>query len=158
MDAMDAMEVQINGETMEPAQTGSSGTEILSLQVNGEPPVPTAELHMQNEGEYDPYLSDYDPQQDLPMASTGYVYDTRMLDHWPTIEPDEDDLPHPEQPARISMIYSALRTAMCFKKMRKISTRSLEKYEAMLIHSEDHWDKVDAIACEWMTCRNSSKP
>ncbi|KAF8485454.1 hypothetical protein JB92DRAFT_3091030 [Gautieria morchelliformis] len=81
-----------------------------------------------------------------PTATTGYVYDTRMLDHWPTIEPDENEYPHPEQPARISKIYLALRTAMCFEKMHKISTRFLEKHEAMLVHSEDHWDKVEAIA------------
>lgn len=144
MDAVVNTEVQVNGITMDPVQTGPSEAGSHFLQVNGEPlVVATAELHVQDEGNgSDSYLSEYEPQR------TGYVYDTRMLDHWPTIEPEEDDEPHPEQPARISMIYSALRTAMCFKKMRKISTRLLERHEAMLIHSEDHWDKVEAIACE----------
>lgn len=150
MDAMDA-DVQVNGATAESALAGPSTVEAPLFNADNLKllEVATSELHIQAAGdESDSSLSDNEPQADKPMASTGYVYDTRMLDHWPMIQPDEDEYPHPEQPARISKIYFALRTAMCFKKMRKISTRFLEKHEAMLIHSEDHWDKVEAIASE----------
>ena len=89
-----------------------------------------------------------DGKQDEPKGSTGYVYDSRMLDHWPTIEPKESETPHPEQPARISKIHTTLRIAQCLTRMRKLHTRLLQKHEAMLVHSEDHWDKVEAIACK----------
>ena len=105
------------------------------------------ELHVNGEpDESDSVLED--GAQDEPNGSTGYVYDTRMLDHWPTIEPKENDDPHPEQPARISKIHTTLRIAQCLKRMRKLHTRLLQKHEAMLVHSEDHWDKVEAIASE----------
>jgi len=82
---------------------------------------------------------------------TGYVYDTRMMLHAPTIareDLEEDDASHPEQPDRIARIYSLLKTSLCIQRMRQIQIRSLEKHEAMLVHSEDHWHKVEAIACE----------
>jgi histone deacetylase 6 len=145
------MDVQVNGAAVE-SDLANPSDGALPLQVNGDKSleVATSELHIQDDegNRYDAYLSENEALQDKPTASTGYVYDTRMLDHWPTIEPDENEYPHPEQPARISKIYLALRTAMCFKKMLKISTRFLEKHEAMLVHSEDHWDKVEAIASE----------
>ena len=155
MEAIDT-DVQANGVTVESVLADPSDAGALTSEVNGDDMKPlevaTSELHIQaEEDESASSFSDNEPQEDKLMAKTGYVYDTRMLDHWPTIQPDENEYPHPEQPARISKIYFALRTAMCFKKMRKISTRFLEKHEAMLIHSEDHWDKVEAIASELMT-------
>lgn len=82
------------------------------------------------------------------LSRTGYVYDTRMMDHWPIVDNDDEDDSHPEQPQRIFRIYSILKNNLCIQKMRQISIRHLEKHEAMLVHSEDHWDKVEAIACE----------
>lgn len=79
---------------------------------------------------------------------TCYVFDTRMLEHWPIVTREDDDSPHPEQPARISQIHTLLRSNSSLERMQKIPTRFLEKLEAMLVHSEDHWDKVEAIGRE----------
>ncbi|KAF8590865.1 histone deacetylase complex protein [Ramaria rubella] len=150
---MNSMDVQVNGDPLESELVGSTDTAAvpLSIHINGDDPAqvgafePPTNIHHEADMS-DSNLSENEDQDHKPTGSTGYVYDSRMLDHWPTIEPDEPEFPHPEQPARISKIYSALRTAMCFKRMRKIATRALEKHEAMLVHSEDHWDKVEAIA------------
>lgn len=87
-------------------------------------------------------------QDELKPHRTCYVYDQRMLQHWPPFAPDDEDSHHPERPRRISTIYSILKETLCLKNMQKIPTRSLEKFEAMLVHSEDHWEKVEAIERE----------
>jgi histone deacetylase 6 len=145
--AIDTMEGQVNGfsELVPP-----DGPSNVAIQVT----IDTADVTVSELVREDPEPRaneeevHSEPESYTQLSTTGYVYDTRMLDHWPTIAPDDDEDPHPEQPARISTIYTALRIAMCFKRMRKLKIRDLLKHEAMLVHSEDHWDKVDAIASE----------
>ncbi|KAG9049554.1 Histone deacetylase hda1 [Tulasnella sp. UAMH 9824] len=82
----------------------------------------------------------------------GYVYDTRMMQHTEVRDPndDEDDVDseshHPEQPRRIECIDKKLEEAGCLDLMTKLAIRHLRKDEALLVHSEDHWQKVEAIA------------
>ncbi|KAG5648500.1 hypothetical protein DXG03_003111 [Asterophora parasitica] len=52
---------------------------------------------------------------------------------------------HPEKPERISYIYHALTVGRHTKKMKWLPIRPVRREEAMLVHSEDHWDKVQAI-------------
>lgn len=69
----------------------------------------------------------------------GFVYDDRMILHTPLN-------PHPESPARIQGIYQKLREGGCLAKMRQILIRKVKKDEVLLVHSDDHWDKVQMIA------------
>ncbi|KAG8901279.1 Histone deacetylase hda1 [Tulasnella sp. 408] len=82
----------------------------------------------------------------------GYVYDTRMMQHTevrnPNDDEDDDDSEnhHPEQPRRIECIDKKLEEAGCLDLMTRLAIRHLRKDEALLVHSEDHWQKVEAIA------------
>ncbi|KAG6876790.1 hypothetical protein C0992_011752 [Termitomyces sp. T32_za158] len=70
--------------------------------------------------------------------TVGFVYSSEMMSHFsPT--------GHPETPQRISSIYNALTTNHHISKMKLIPIRPVKKGEALLVHSEDHWDKVQAI-------------
>ncbi|KAG5353769.1 hypothetical protein C0989_002552 [Termitomyces sp. Mn162] len=70
--------------------------------------------------------------------TVGFVYSTEMMSHFsPT--------GHPETPHRISSIYNALTVNHHIVKMKWIPIRPVKKEEALLVHSEDHWDKVQAI-------------
>lgn len=88
------------------------------------------------------------------MARTGYVYDSRMTGHAEVLDPsedmDEEDDKHPEQPQRIESIDNCLHAAGCTDLMRRIPIRAMHKHEALLVHSEDHWQKVAAIECEFL--------
>ncbi|RDB24986.1 Histone deacetylase clr3 [Hypsizygus marmoreus] len=73
-----------------------------------------------------------------PSFTVGYVYSTEMTSHFsPT--------GHPEKPERISQIYHTLTVGRHTKKMKWLPIRPVRKEEALLVHSEDHWDKVQAI-------------
>ena len=78
---------------------------------------------------------------ELPSANTsvGYAYDTQMLLHTSSTE-------HPECPARIKQIHRTLREQGLIKMMRLIPVRMVRKTEVLLVHSEDHWEKVEAIS------------
>ncbi|KAG8979355.1 Histone deacetylase hda1 [Tulasnella sp. 425] len=83
----------------------------------------------------------------------GYVYDTRMMQHTEVRDPndydeedDDSESHHPEQPRRIECIDKKLDEAGCLELMTKLAIRHLRKDEALLVHSEDHWQKVAAIA------------
>ncbi|KAH7913895.1 histone deacetylase clr3 [Hygrophoropsis aurantiaca] len=52
---------------------------------------------------------------------------------------------HPEQPGRISAIRNIIRDRGLLSKMKQIPIREVKKQEALLVHSEEHWDKVLAI-------------
>ncbi|KAF8530591.1 hypothetical protein BU17DRAFT_79428 [Hysterangium stoloniferum] len=147
MAVVDPTEVEVNGFAELGPRAGPSNG-VIQVTMDTAPLTITAPLIVEDGVESRPDAEeDYsEAESHNQLSTTGYVYDTRMLDHWPTIVHDNEEDPHPEQPERISKIYSALRTAMCFKRMRKLKTRDLLKHEAMLVHSEDHWDKVDAIA------------
>ncbi|KAG8910506.1 Histone deacetylase hda1, partial [Tulasnella sp. 417] len=83
----------------------------------------------------------------------GYVYDTRMMQHTEVRDPnhytpedDDSESHHPEQPRRIECIDKKLDEAGCLELMTRLAIRHLRKDEALLVHSEDHWQKVEAIA------------
>lgn len=88
------------------------------------------------------------PSLDVPRASSlplhqseytvGYVFSTEMTSHF-------SPHGHPEDPERITRIYQALTTGRHTKKMKWLPIRPVRKEEALLVHSEDHWDKVEAI-------------
>ncbi|TFK75379.1 histone deacetylase complex protein [Pluteus cervinus] len=82
--------------------------------------------------------------------TVGYVYSAEMTSHFSALR-------HPEQPERISRIMQAIVHARYANKMKWIPIREVRKDEALLVHSEDHWNKVyaiqymteeDRIACE----------
>ncbi|KAF7376214.1 Histone deacetylase complex protein [Mycena sanguinolenta] len=73
-------------------------------------------------------------------ATIGLVYDTKMTLHC-SMSPDG----HPEAPERIVRIWKALVAKHYTAKAKIIPTRQVLKQEALLVHSEDLWDKVEAI-------------
>ncbi|KAF9049799.1 histone deacetylase complex protein [Panaeolus papilionaceus] len=77
-----------------------------------------------------------------PNYTVGYVYSSDMMSHF---------CPggHPEQPARIQRIWQNLVHHQLTKEMKWLPIREVQKHEALLVHSEDHWDKV--IAIQYMT-------
>jgi len=58
------------------------------------------------------------------------------------------DDPHPEQPLRIVRIWKILVEKEYTKKMLWLPIRTVRREEALLVHTEDHWDKVQAIQCK----------
>ncbi|KAG6916665.1 hypothetical protein DXG01_005889 [Tephrocybe rancida] len=72
--------------------------------------------------------------------TVGYVYSTEMMSHF-----SRAPTGHPETPERISEIYKALVKHHHEPKMKRFPIRLVKKEEALLVHSEDHWDKVQAI-------------
>ena len=72
-------------------------------------------------------------------TNVGYVYDSQMLLH---ASPSD----HPEAPARIKQIHRTLRENGLLRLMRLIPIRPVRKSEVLLVHSEDHWDKVQYIS------------
>lgn len=81
----------------------------------------------------------------VPVYSVGCVYAVDMMLHFKRNHTDDH---HPEQPARIERIQNILVQNGLFDKMKHIPIRKVKKHEAMLVHSEDHWDKVMQIQCE----------
>lgn len=73
-----------------------------------------------------------------PKYRFGYVYDDMMLLHNPQTE-------HPEMPERILQIFHKLQRGGVIKYMKRVPIRDARKYEVLLVHSEDHWEKVEAI-------------
>jgi len=73
--------------------------------------------------------------------TVGCVYSAEMTSHF-------SPHGHPEQPARISRIWQALVHGRYVNKMKWLPIRAVRKEEALLVHSEDHWDKVQAIQSE----------
>lgn len=75
----------------------------------------------------------------LPELKTGYVFDDRMMLHSPVEY-------HPEAPARLLGIHRKLRDGGCLTRMKLIPARLARKSEVLMVHSEDHWEKVQMIA------------
>ncbi|KAF8664383.1 hypothetical protein AX16_000754 [Volvariella volvacea WC 439] len=78
----------------------------------------------------------------VPLRATdhtvGYVYSSEMTSHY-------SERQHPETPQRITRIMRTIVTAHYAEKMKWIPIRLVRKEEVLLVHSEDHWDKVQAI-------------
>jgi histone deacetylase 6 len=89
--------------------------------------------------------------------SVGYVYSEEMLAHrnlfdYPkksNASEDEEtqntESNHPETPGRLTSIYQILLTAGLLQRMKRLPIRTVHKNEVMLVHTEDLWDKVEAI-------------
>ncbi|KIK09100.1 hypothetical protein K443DRAFT_671597 [Laccaria amethystina LaAM-08-1] len=73
-----------------------------------------------------------------PDYTVGYVYSTEMMAHF-------SPQGHPERPARIDRIWNTLQNDQLTQKMKWLPIRPVRKEEALLVHSDDHWDKVIAI-------------
>ncbi|KAF5354646.1 hypothetical protein D9756_005351 [Leucocoprinus leucothites] len=76
----------------------------------------------------------------IPNYTVGYVYSSEMTTH---LKLGND--PHPEQPSRIVWIWKTLVEKEYTKKMLWLPIRTVSREEALLVHTEDHWDKVQAI-------------
>lgn len=80
---------------------------------------------------------------------TGYIYDTAMMLHCvdgyqPTDEHVEDAGDgHPEEPMRIKRIYARLKEAGLVERMKELAFRPVSFGQVMLVHSEEHWCKVE---------------
>ncbi|KAL1759399.1 hypothetical protein FB107DRAFT_270971 [Schizophyllum commune] len=74
--------------------------------------------------------------------AVGYVFSPEMLGH---SKPEG----HEEQPARITRIFEALQKSGCIELMIRLKIRPALKEEVILVHSEDHWNKI--MAFQYMT-------
>lgn len=84
---------------------------------------------------------------------TGYVYDPLMMLHCadgytPTADDKEDSGGgHPEEPMRIRRIFTRLAEHGLIKRMKKLPFKEVTYEQTMLVHSQDHWDKVQGTEC-----------
>lgn len=81
-----------------------------------------------------------------PLSRVGYVYSPDMLVHYKRDdiqEKVEDE--HVERPERLRRIMSVLKEQGLLPKMKELHIRPVLKHEALLVHSEDHWNKVMAL-------------
>ncbi|KAL6305042.1 histone deacetylase complex protein [Sparassis latifolia] len=109
-------------------------------QVNGHPGSDTLQQPSSASTRRDtqPRASSLPPSLKTPEIQVGYVYSTKMMMHSCVHG-------HEEQPERISRIFDILKDASCLTKMRRLPIRPVLKEEALLVHSEALWDKVQAI-------------
>ncbi|KAJ7072273.1 histone deacetylase clr3 [Mycena amicta] len=77
-----------------------------------------------------------------PDTDIGFVYAAEMMAHNPRYTHNGD---HPELPARISSIWDELTRNRMTGKAKRIPIRPVSKPEALLVHSEDLWDKIEAL-------------
>lgn len=81
------------------------------------------------------------------IARTGLVYTSLMMLH--TVPSSEDvgetDV-HPEQPERISRIFSLLKNQGCVSRMKRIPIREVTESEVTLVHKQSIWDACQRSA------------
>lgn len=91
-------------------------------------------------------LSDHFKLRDMAgVASStrvGYCYDPRMGGH------ENLSYDHPEQPARITTIFSELETSGCTSRMIFLPAREVSEDEVALVHSRNVWERVNEIECK----------
>ncbi|KAI3618931.1 histone deacetylase clr3 [Moniliophthora roreri] len=91
-------------------------------------------------------VSEPEPAQSSPPRESeqavGYVYSAEMTNHFKASG-------HHEDPRRITRIWELVLKGEYHMKMKSIPIRPVKKQEILLVHSEDHWDKV--LAIEHMT-------
>lgn len=81
--------------------------------------------------------------QDLSTEQTfsvGYVFARAMKTHRNTLQKD-----HVESPQRVERIYQALRKQGLISKMKKLNSRLATREEVTLIHTDEHWNRVEEI-------------
>jgi hypothetical protein len=109
-----------------------------------------AQMVLQNQ----PFAQSQDVATPVPrMYRTGYIYDTIMMLHCqdgytPTHDNFSSGDGHPEEPMRIKRIFAKLAAAGLIGRMKKLESRNVTMEEVMLVHTEDHWDKVQSTECE----------
>jgi histone deacetylase 6 len=86
-------------------------------------------------------------EKHIPRSNVGYAYSSEMLLHLQSSTSEEDH--HPEIPERIKRIWELLQAEGCLKEMYNIPIRLVKKEEALLVHSESHWQKV--LELQYMT-------
>lgn len=86
---------------------------------------------------------------------TGYIYDKNMMLHCvdnykPPDEHSMEQTPdaHPEEPMRIKRIFTRLREAGLVGRMKELPFQQVSFEQVMLVHSEDHWAKVEGTQGE----------
>jgi histone deacetylase 6 len=88
------------------------------------------------------------------MYRTGYVFDHLMMLHCadgyqPTADEVLDDAGgHPEEPMRIKRIFTRLADMGLIKRMMKLPFKQVTMDQALLVHTEDHWHKVQGTESE----------
>ncbi|KAF4621405.1 hypothetical protein D9613_000736 [Agrocybe pediades] len=111
------------------------------MDVDGGRPLPTKPQKVAQIAADRP-LSRRPRAQSIPLNpdnyAVGYVYSSEMMSHF-------SPHGHPEQPARIQEIWLTLARDKLTEQMKWIPIREVRKEEALLVHSEDHWNKVVAI-------------
>ncbi|KIM64995.1 hypothetical protein SCLCIDRAFT_113779 [Scleroderma citrinum Foug A] len=115
---------------------GPSQVAPSSLNVNGNDKQLSQEPHPSRD--HQTLRAQSEPYQTLPAYTVGYVYSSEMLLH-------SSLHGHPEQPERISRIRKAIQDAKLLSKMKQIPIRPVYRGEALLVHTQEHWDKVLAI-------------
>lgn len=119
------------------------------------PPPPAVQPELTN-GDH----ADDGTRHDRP-GPTGYVYDQTMMLHKETRPEVDDGSPNPEVPARIYGIWESFKAAgLIPQRMVPLTCRLVARSEVLLVHSEDLWDRVDAIQRESNTnfCAHRPRP
>jgi len=81
-----------------------------------------------------------------PGSRVGFVYSPEMMMHYKRDDHSGDhDDKHVENPERLSRIIELIRSKGLHLQMKALPIRPVQKHEALLVHSEDHWNKVLAI-------------
>ncbi|KAJ6625570.1 histone deacetylase complex protein [Mycena sp. CBHHK59/15] len=140
MDA-DSMDVDIVQPTLQPvpsssrldsAEHGASSTSESDYTRRVPPPAPK------------PPISPTPRASSVPLhppgATVGFVFSSEMATHY-SLNPQG----HPEAPERIIRIWNAIVAARFNLMAKRIPIRPVVKQEALLVHSEDLWDKIEAI-------------
>ncbi|KAG9316543.1 histone deacetylase clr3 [Chiua virens] len=123
------MDANTNGQ-LDDAPMDVDGQETQIVPARGHrPPSPPA---------VPPLRAQSEPFQVVNEFTVGYVYSQEMLLHASVHG-------HPEQPDRITRIFEAILGAKLIPKMKQIPIRPVYRKEALLVHTEEHWDKVLAI-------------
>lgn len=77
----------------------------------------------------------------FPEMTCGFVYSAEMTQHFMRSDPTG----HVEQPARITRIFELMVRNRYNIRMKQLPIRPVQKLEALLVHTEDHWNKVLAF-------------
>jgi histone deacetylase 6 len=105
-------------------------------------------------------LSDRSNQAPTPMLGrqrayrTGYIYDIMMMLHCQEgYTPTEDTVVdagdgHPEEPMRIKRIFTRLKEAGLIARMKKLEFEEVTQAQAVQVHTEEHWEKVEGTRGE----------
>ncbi|KAL7419556.1 Histone deacetylase hda1 [Cryptotrichosporon argae] len=137
--------------TAEPANAAASSSAPMAL-ANGQAASPTPVDPSQSGALLAPTAdAEEPPVERRRIARTGYVYDPLMMLHCqdgytPTEDHVEDNGEgHPEEPMRIKRIFKRLRESNLIQRMKQLPSKEVTRDQVILVHTEDHWDKVQGL-------------